>query len=67
MSIVPPPPPQEIFSINPQAADDYLIKNGWPTGLRKAFIENIIVSPIRYVIIDDSGSMAEEVRYSCIK
>ena len=39
------------------SADAYLARNGWPSGLRKRFIEQLVRIPIRFIIVDDSGSM----------
>lgn len=44
--------------INDLAARDYLSRFGWPEGLQEAFITNLSKTPIRYFIVDDSGSMA---------
>ncbi len=45
-------------TINQQGAREYLTANRWPTGLQDVAITNIARMPIRFVIVDDSGSMA---------
>lgn len=40
-----------------QALQNYLLKNGWPTGLRNMLAAGLISTPSRFFICDDSGSM----------
>jgi hypothetical protein len=35
-----------------------LLNKGWPTGLRRALIASVAISPTRYIICDSSGSMS---------
>jgi hypothetical protein len=51
---VPPPLPQ--FE-NEGGAREFLSANHFPQGLQDAFIESLTKTPLRYFIIDDSGSM----------
>ena len=47
---------------NPRAKE-WLSKNNWPLGLQKLFYANAVKVPIRFMIIDDSGSMNKDVLY----
>ncbi len=47
--------------INKPAAIEYLSRHSWPIGLQETLFNNISICPIRFVIIDDSGSMSESV------
>jgi len=40
------------------SAHEFLEKNGWPGGLRESFLLDIARCPLRYMILDDSKSMA---------
>ena len=44
--------------INEAGAMDFLSRNKWPRGLQDAFIRVAPRCPIRYIIVDDSGSMS---------
>ena len=41
----------------PGAIRDYLSRKSWPFGLQKALIDGLAVTPARFFICDDSGSM----------
>eukprot|EP01006_Ploeotia_vitrea_P046621 TRINITY_DN67042_c0_g1_i5.p1 TRINITY_DN67042_c0_g1~~TRINITY_DN67042_c0_g1_i5.p1 ORF type:complete len:331 (-),score=12.05 TRINITY_DN67042_c0_g1_i5:134-1126(-) len=45
------------FPINEAGAREYLTGAKWPSGLQQTAIRNLIKFPIRFMIIDDSGSM----------
>lgn len=45
------------MQINEQAVTEYLSSNDWPQGLISAFIKSMKKIPIRFFILDDSGSM----------
>lgn len=49
----------ESFKKQPDAvaARDYLAKFAWPKGMIEAFVLNVTKIPIRFFIVDDSGSM----------
>lgn len=38
-------------------AREFLSRENWPTGLQELFIKGCNTSPIRFIIVDDSGSM----------
>lgn len=42
---------------NIEKAREFLEKNSWPSGLIEAFCANITKIPIRFFLVDDSGSM----------
>jgi hypothetical protein len=44
--------------LNINEAIRYLTIHEWPTGLQNAFLRNLEKLPIRFFVIDDSGSMA---------
>ena len=52
-----PAPPPASRTISDEGLDNYLTKNGWPTGLRKMLISGLVTTPARFFICDDSGSM----------
>ena len=63
----PMPPPmahnpsqQHVNNFNEGGCREFLSgnENNWPRGLQDTFIKNIQKVPIRYFIVDDSGSMA---------
>ena len=43
--------------VSDQALQNFLLKNGWPTGLRNMLAAGLISTPSRFFICDDSGSM----------
>lgn len=45
-------------SLNEQAGRAYLTKHHWPSGLQNALIKSCQRFPIRFFIVDDSGSMS---------
>eukprot|EP01006_Ploeotia_vitrea_P046618 TRINITY_DN67042_c0_g1_i2.p1 TRINITY_DN67042_c0_g1~~TRINITY_DN67042_c0_g1_i2.p1 ORF type:complete len:330 (-),score=14.24 TRINITY_DN67042_c0_g1_i2:109-1098(-) len=47
-----------MFPVNEFGAKEYLTGAKWPSGLQQIAIRNLIKFPIRFMIIDDSGSMA---------
>ena len=49
-----------VLSVNDGGAKECLSMKGWPEGLQDTFIRNISRFPIRYFIVDDSGSMATQ-------
>lgn len=67
-NMAPPMPPmqhypsQQVMSFNEGGAREFLSSsdfgNNWPRGLQDTFIRSITKVPIRYFIVDDSGSMA---------
>ena len=44
--------------INELGMREFLGKHGWPRGLQDTFLRVLPRCPIRYMIVDDSGSMA---------
>ncbi len=42
---------------NETAGRDYLSRHNWPSGLKDALIKSIRKMPVRFFIVDDSGSM----------
>ncbi len=64
-NIFPSIPPAAEFAgnFNEDATRQYLSSFSWPKGLINTFITNIQSCPIRYVIVDDSGSMAGNVHF----
>jgi hypothetical protein len=36
---------------------DYMSRNSWPAGVQSALIRGLQITPVRYLICDDSGSM----------
>jgi hypothetical protein len=46
-----------MHNIDEQSASVYLNNYGWPTGLQRALLKNVVRIPMRYFICDDSGSM----------
>jgi hypothetical protein len=55
-------PRQCVPSLPPAANMDevnrLLLNKGWPTGLRRALIVSVAISPTRYIICDSSGGMS---------
>lgn len=45
-------------TIDADGARQYLRENKWPEGLQETVIQSMITAPIRFFIIDDSGSMS---------
>ena len=45
------------FQLNEAGAREYLTANKWPVGLQTTALKNMQKFPIRFMIIDDSGSM----------
>jgi len=43
--------------INEFGAKEYLKANNWPPGLQETALKTMAKFPIRFMIIDDSGSM----------
>jgi hypothetical protein len=43
---------------NEEGARAFLSERGFPPGLRDAFVESLVKPPLRFFILDDSGSMA---------
>ncbi len=43
--------------INETGAREYFRANKWPAGLQNTVLKNMQKFPIRFMIIDDSGSM----------
>ena len=48
------------FSIDEDSTRAFLKQNGWPSGIQDVCIKNLRVVPLRFMIVDDSGSMAAE-------
>ena len=44
--------------VNEAGTREFLGKHGWPRGLQDTFLRVLPRCPIRYMIVDDSGSMA---------
>lgn len=40
------------------ATKEFLTFSGWPKGLQDTLFKSLPLSPLRYFIVDDSGSMA---------
>lgn len=36
---------------------EYMSRNSWPQGVQSALIRGLQITPVRYLICDDSGSM----------
>jgi hypothetical protein len=53
----PPPPPPPQMGSDEGAIRSYLTRNGWPSGLQTALISGLAITPARFFICDDSGSM----------
>ena len=45
-------------TIDEQGAKSYLESFNWPGGLVQSLLKNIAMIPIRFIIVDDSGSMS---------
>lgn len=45
-------------TINVNGAKQYLTEAQWPPGLQDALINQMTKLPIRFIILDDSGSMS---------
>lgn len=43
--------------VNFSRLGEFLLSNHWPPGLRDAVCSSVAKMPLRYVVIDDSGSM----------
>lgn len=43
---------------NEGGAREFLSTHGFPSGLQDAFVESLTKLPLRFFILDDSGSMA---------
>jgi hypothetical protein len=48
------------MEINEAGARDFLTRNKWPKGLQESFLKGLALCPIRYIIVDDSGSMGTD-------
>ena len=46
-----------MIPVNEVGAREYLSTNKWPAGLQACALKNLIKFPIRFMIVDDSGSM----------
>ena len=53
--VMPPPPPS--YERDFSAAAHFLTQNDWPVGLQQSYFDSCNKFPIRFMIIDDSGSM----------
>jgi hypothetical protein len=51
-------PPTNLNKIDDNGTREYLTKAEWPTGIQNVCIESMAKIPYRFMIIDDSGSMA---------
>lgn len=47
----------ERLGLNSESARDFLGQHSWPEGLQTTLINNLRAIPIRFFIIDNSGSM----------
>eukprot|EP01041_Mallomonas_annulata_P002507 gene2507-4877_t len=54
---IPYPVPINCACIDEVGLCEYLTKEGWPKGLQNSCAENLKKCPIRFMIVDDSGSM----------
>ena len=45
-------------TININGAKQYLTEAQWPVGLQEALLNQMARLPIRFIILDDSGSMS---------
>ena len=45
------------FRVDETSCREFLSKEGWPRGLQETCILGCRKSPLRFVIVDDSGSM----------
>lgn len=50
--------PSNFNKIDTDGARDFLKRHEWPTGIQNVCIQNMAKIPVRFMIIDDSGSMA---------
>jgi hypothetical protein len=48
----------EISAVQLEQVNRYLDPLGWPKGMQKSLLKLSVQSPLRFFIIDDSGSMA---------
>ena len=46
-----------IISVNEAGAKEFLTVQGWPIGLQDSLIKSCKKCPLRFIIVDDSGSM----------
>lgn len=44
-------------AINEAGCREYLTANGWPSGMQNTAMKSMSKFPIRFMIVDDSGSM----------
>lgn len=52
--------------VNEENAKKYLSSHHWPSGLQDSILKNCAKIPIRFIIIDDSGSMSTAGKYRCL-
>lgn len=50
--------PSKSMNLNGDGATQFLKEYNWPSGLTQAMLRNLEKMPIRFIILDDSGSMA---------
>ena len=46
------------MSVNRDAVKRYLSSHGWPNGMQETILKSFDNYPIRFFLVDDSGSMA---------
>ena len=49
--------PNPVFALKESEAFSYLSRHSWPHGLQRRFIHELSLTPKRFIIVDDSGSM----------
>ena len=49
---------REYQAINEPYCKNYLSRHGWPSGLQDTLIKSFQLFPVRFFIVDDSGSMS---------
>ena len=56
-----------MIAINEIGAKEYLTANHFPAGIQQTAIKNMEKFPIRFLIVDDSGSMAAADGHRMVK
>jgi len=52
---------------NEEAGKQFLMRNNWPSGLQDALIKSCKKYPIRFILVDDSGSMMTNDGHKLVK
>ena len=58
---------EHALPINEGSAREYLSAHAWPKGLQDTIINSFNLFPIRYFVVDDSGSMNTNDGHRLIK